>query len=71
MFNRDVINHRYEINLYDPEWNLVNKMLEKNISKNITQIPKPKNLGNMLKFCRDVCTDKEACNILGNLLSVK
>ncbi|MDE7412467.1 MAG: hypothetical protein K2N05_01575 [Muribaculaceae bacterium] len=59
MFNRDIECHKYDIRLYDNNWQNISHLLGKYSHTNLglTEIPRPKNFEKMKNFCRDLCKE--------------
>ena len=57
MYNRDVANHTYDVNLYDSEWKNVNELLRMHTVQNAPTLSQPKNFEKMKAFCHDVCAE--------------
>ncbi|MBD5195135.1 MAG: hypothetical protein HDS84_00050 [Bacteroidales bacterium] len=57
MFNRDIATHRYNVRLYDNDWNDISGLLGKDVNKGDKGISKPVNFDKMKEFCRNVCKE--------------
>lgn len=57
MFNRNSIDHSYNVQLYDMNWENCSEFLNEQVKKTSVQIPKPKNFDRMIEFCIDVCKE--------------
>lgn len=59
IFNRDIEHHKYEVRLYDMNWQDISHLLRKYspTKRGLTEIPKPKTFEKMKSFCQEVCKE--------------
>ena len=59
MYNRDVTHHKYDVSLYDNNWNEINQFLGEFPHTTIkkTSIPRPQTFDTMKRFCQDICKE--------------
>lgn len=57
MFNRDIKKHKYNVRLYDNDWNDISNQLAPEVDRGSSSISEPHNYDLMKKFCHEVCKE--------------
>lgn len=57
MFNRDIMSHKYDVSIYDMNWQKHDEWLKKGKPTNNQYLEKPQNWDIMIKLCKELCSE--------------